>query len=169
MVKKVIWALVFTLAAVLLQSTILSRFVIYLHAIPDIALCILVYTAYVNGIMSGQLTGFFSGFLLDFLSSAPLGLNAIIRTLLGALTGLIKDTFYLDHFFLPMALCAGATALKALSFFLLHMLFPDSVPFYSLESITFWVELGLNTFCAPIIFGILKLFRVLREKPKEGS
>jgi rod shape-determining protein MreD len=72
MVKKIVWGSVFILAAALLQSTVFLRLVIYVRAVPDLALCVLVYSAYVNGIMTGQLTGFFSGLLLDFLSAAPL-------------------------------------------------------------------------------------------------
>jgi len=169
MVKKVIWALVFTILAALLQSTILSRFVVYIYAAPDFALGILVYTAYVNGTMAGQLTGFFSGVLLDFLSSSPLGLNAFVRTLTGALTGFVKDTFYLDFFFFPMFLCAGATILKAILFFLLHLLFPEAVPTYSLTALTFWIELGLNVITAPLLFGLLRLFGSLLATPKESG
>lgn len=146
------------LAAALLQSTIFSRLSIYIHAIPDLALIILVFTAYVNGTMTGQLSGFISGFMLDFMSSSPLGLNALIRTLTGALTGLLRGTFFLDILFLPMALCAGATALKALSYLILHLLLSGAVPSYSFLGPTLWVELGLNTFLAPFIFAFLKLF-----------
>jgi len=167
MVKKIILALVLTVGVALLQSTVLSRFVIYIHAVPDLTLGILVYSAYVNGTMAGQLTGFFSGVLLDFLSSAPLGLNAFVRTIIGALTGVLKDTFYLDFIFLPMALCAGATVIKVLFFFLLHLLFPQTVPSYSLWALTFWVELGLNVLTAPLLFGLLKLFGPLLAMPKE--
>jgi len=167
MVKKIILALVLTIGAALLQSTVLSRFVIYIRAVPDLTLGILVYSAYVNGTMTGQLTGFFSGVLLDFLSSAPLGLNAFIRTLTGALTGIMKDTFYLDFIFLPMALCAGATIFKALLLFLLHLLFPQTVPSYSIWALTFWVELGLNTLTAPLLLGLLRLFGPLLARPKD--
>jgi len=167
MVKKIILALALTVGAALLQSTILSRFVVYIQAVPDLTLGILVYSAYVNGTMAGQLTGFFSGVLLDFLSSAPLGLNAFVRTIIGALTGVLKDTFYLDFIFLPMALCAGATIIKALLFFLLHLLFPQTVPSYSFWALTFWVELGLNVITAPLLFGLLKLFGPLLARPKE--
>ena len=168
MVKKIIWTTVFTLAASLLQSTILSRLVLYIHAVPDLALCILVYSAYINGVMTGQLSGFISGFFIDFLSASPLGLNAFIRTLTGASVGFIKDTFYLDIIFLPMALCAGATIFKALCFFLLHLLFPETVPAYILTSPVYWIELGLNTLSAPILFGLLRLFRPLKAEPKES-
>jgi rod shape-determining protein MreD len=139
---------------------LLSRLEIY-HAVPDLALGILVFCAYNNGIMTGQLTGFFSGFLMDFLSAAPLGFNALIRTMVGFFTGLMKGTFFLDMFFLPMALCAGATLFKALLVLLLHFLFAGAIPAYPLWGPTLWVELILNTLSAPILFGFLKFFRPL--------
>ena len=167
MAKKLIWALVFILIAALLQSTVLSRMAIYITAVPDLSLCILVFTAYVNGTMTGQLTGFFSGFMLDFLSASPLGFNALIRTLIGAMSGFIKGTFFLDAFFLPMALCAGATIFKAIAYFLLYLLLAGSVPYYSLLNPTFWVELGLNVVLAPFLFGFLKSFGSLLAGQRE--
>ena len=167
MAKKVIWAVVFILIAALLQSTIFSRLALYIRAMPDLALCILVFCAYVNGTMAGQLTGFFTGFLLDFLSAAPLGLNALVRTLIGAMTGFLRGTFFLDVFFLPMALCAGATAIKALIYFLLHLLFAGAVPTYSFFGLTFWIEMGLNVLFAPFLFGFLKLFGSLLTGQRE--
>jgi rod shape-determining protein MreD len=160
MTKPVIWGTVFALVAGILQSTLLSHLAIY-HAVPDIALGILVFTAYVNGTMTGQLTGFCSGLLLDFLSAAPLGLNAFIRTLIGAAGGRMNGTFFLDGLFLPMALCASATALKAVLYFVLSLLFAGAVPFYSLTEPVLWVELLLNTVTAPFLFGLLRLFKTL--------
>jgi rod shape-determining protein MreD len=157
MAKRIVWAVVFIIIAALLESTILRRLAVF-HADPDLALGILVYSAYVNGTMTGQLLGFSSGFFLDFLSAAPLGLNALVRTLIGALAGLMKGTFFLGRIFLPMILCAGATLVKALSFFLLHNLLAGAIPSYSFFSPLLWAELALNTLSAPILFGFLKLF-----------
>ena len=168
MAKRIIWGVAFILIAALLQSTIFARLAVHIHAVPDIALIILVFSAYVNGTMTGQLTGFFSGFLLDFLSAAPLGLNALVRTLVGALTGFIKGTFFLDIFFLPMALCAGATAFKALVYFLLHLLLAGAVPSYNVFGLTLWIEMGLNTLLAPFLFGFLKLFGSLLVGQREA-
>jgi rod shape-determining protein MreD len=156
MAKNVIWAAVFATAMAVLQSVLRSRIALY-GAVPDLALGIIVYSAYVNGTMTGQLAGFFSGVFLDFLSAAPLGLNALIRTLIGALAGLMKGAFFLDIFFLPMLLCAAATIVKALALFLLHLLFAGAVPAYALAAPVFWIELGLNTLSAPLLFWLLKL------------
>ena len=166
MIKRVIWASVFILIAGILQSTLLSRVALF-NAVPDLTLGILVYIAYVNGTMTGQLTGFFSGFMLDFISAAPLGYNALVRTVIGVLTGLMKGTFFLDIFFLPMSLCAGATVLKAVSRNLLNLLFAGTVPAYNFTLPAFWVELGLNIVTAPLLFFILKLFRTLLTEERK--
>jgi rod shape-determining protein MreD len=166
MVKNVVWAVLFALVAALLQSTLLYRLALY-RAVPDLALGIVVFSAYVNGGMTGQLSGFFSGILLDFLSAAPLGLNAFIRTLVGALAGRMKGTFFLDVIFLPMILCAAATLVKAVVIFLLHLLLAGAVPAYSLNSPLLWVELMLNTLSAPFLFALLKVFKPLLAE-REG-
>jgi rod shape-determining protein MreD len=167
MAKNVIWATVFSIVAGILQSTVLSRLAVN-HAVPDIALGILVFTAYRNGAMTGQLSGFCSGIFLDFLSAAPLGFNAFIRTLIGALAGRINSALFLDNFFLPMVLCAGATALKALLYFILNLLFSGAVPAYALFESALWIELMLNTVTAPALFGFLKLFDTLLVGKREA-
>jgi rod shape-determining protein MreD len=158
MSKNVIWTTVFVIVAAILQSTLLSRLAIY-YAVPDIALGILVFSAYNNGIMTGQFAGFFSGLLLDFLSAAPLGLNTLVRTVIGATVGLIRGTFFLDTILLPMALCGGTTLMKALCFWILHLLFTSAVPAYAVLSPVLWVEFALNTLIAPFLFALLKLFK----------
>ena len=158
MIRTILWTTIFALAAALLQSTLLSHIALF-RVVPDLALGIIVYSAYVNGSMNGQLSGFCSGILLDFLSAAPLGLNALIRTLIGALAGMLKGAFILDIVFLPMALCAAATVLKALLLLLLHLLLGDNIPAYPLASPVLWVELGLNTISAPFLFALLKLLK----------
>ena len=157
MIKNVIWTVVFGLVAAILQSTLLSHLALY-RAVPDIALGIMVYSAYVNGVMTGQLSGFFYGIALDFLSAAPLGLNAFVRTIIGALAGLMKGTFFLDIFLLPMLLCACATLLKALILFLLSLLMSGMIPAYPLAAPTLWAEMALNTLSAPFLFALLKQF-----------
>ncbi|MCL1812053.1 MAG: rod shape-determining protein MreD [Treponema sp.] len=161
MVKNCIWAVVFSTVAALLQSVLLYRLTIY-GAVPDISLGILVFSAYVNGTMSGQVTGFFSGLFYDFLSISPLGLYTFIRTIIGALGGLLRGMFFLDKVMLPMLLCASATILKASMIFGLHFVFSGTVPAYPpLTTPVFWVELLLNTLLAPFLFGFLKLFKPL--------
>jgi rod shape-determining protein MreD len=160
MIKTVVWTVLFCVAAGILQSTLLPHIALY-RAVPDLALGIVVYSAYINGSMAGQVSGFFSGLFLDFLSSAPLGMNCFIRTLIGALTGMIKGNFFLDMVFLPMILCALATLAKAVVLLLLHLVMAGAVPAYSITTPAFWAELALNTISAPLLFGLLRRFRPL--------
>ena len=155
MIRKLFWSLVFMLIAGLLQSAVLGRFAVF-GAVPDLTLGILVYVAYANGTMAGQVTGFLSGIMLDFLSAAPLGCNMLIRTIIGAVTGLMKGRFFLDIVFLPASLCAGATLLKAVCRNLLHILF-SAVPAYDFSGPVFWVEFGFSVILAPFLFALLKL------------
>ena len=167
MIKTVVWTVILSLAAGILQSTLLSRIALY-TAVPDLALCIVVYNAYVNGSMTGQLSGFFSGLFLDFMSSAPLGMNCLVRTLIGALAGTLKGTFFLDMFFLPVILCALSTLAKALVLFILHLVLPAVVPAYSLTTPVFWAELGLNSVCAPFLFALLGRFNPISAGRRES-
>jgi len=158
MIKSIVWTVIFSVIAGILQSTLIAR-IAFFNVIPDIALCVIVFSAYVNGTMTGQVSGFLSGLFLDFLSAAPLGLNCLVRTIIGALTGIFKGAFFLDIFFLPVILCSLATILKALVILIIHLFMGSAVPAYSFTSSTLWIELGLNALSAPLLFLLLKNFR----------
>jgi rod shape-determining protein MreD len=155
MIKSIFITVMLCIIAGILQSGIISQ-IAFLKVIPDLALCILVFSAYVNGTMTGQISGFLSGLLLDFLSASPLGLNCLVRTLIGALAGVFKGTFFLDVFLMPVILCAIATIIKAALFFFFHLIFGSSIPVYSFSSSVLWIELGLNCISAPLLFLLLK-------------
>jgi rod shape-determining protein MreD len=165
MIKSIIVTVILCIIAGILQSGVISQ-IAFLKVIPDLALCILVFSAYVNGTMTGQISGFLSGLLLDFLSASPLGLNCLVRTLIGALAGVFKGTFFLDIFLMPVILCAIATIIKAVLFFFLHLIFGSSIPVYSFSSSVLWIELGLNCISAPLLFIILKKIKPISVRRK---
>jgi len=167
MSKTIGWATVFIIIAGIIQSSLLSKIAIF-NVIPDLALIILVYVSYVNGSMTGQITGFASGFLLDFLSLAPLGLNALSRTIIGAVVGLLKGTFFLDIIFFPALLCAGATIIKAIIVTVIHFLFNANTPAYNFSNNILWIEIILNAISAPFVFAFLKLFKKVLTPRKEN-
>jgi rod shape-determining protein MreD len=166
MIKPVGWTVTFCVLAGILQSTLLARIAVY-KAVPDFALCIVVYSAYVNGVMTGQVSGFISGLMLDLLSAAPLGLNCMIRMLVGAFAGLFKGAFFLDVFFLPVIFCALATLFKAAVLFLLHLMLGSAIPVYSFVTPLFWAEFGLNSLLAPLVFGLLKRIKYFSPERNE--
>ena len=160
MIKTILWGTGFSVAAGLIQSTLLSHLTFF-RTIPDLALYILVYFSYLSGSMSGQAVGFASGIALDFLSSAPLGLNALVRTTVGAVVGRFKGNFFLDVAVLPILLCAGGTLLKAALLWLVSMIFAGATPYYTLADSTLWIELAYGAVLAPGLFAFLGLFKGL--------
>jgi len=165
MIKSIVVTVLLCVMAGVLQSGVISQ-IAFLKVLPDLALCILVFSAYVNGTMPGQISGFLSGLLLDFLSASPLGLNCLVRTLIGALAGIFKGTFFLDIFIMPVILCAVATMIKAALFYFLHLIFGSSIPVYSFSSSILWIELGLNCISAPLLFLLLKKIRPIFMRRK---
>ncbi|MDR2964468.1 MAG: rod shape-determining protein MreD [Treponema sp.] len=160
MIRNIVWTVILCTVATILESTLFVKIAIFKGVVPDIALCILVYSAYVNGTMTGQVSGFFSGLCRDFLSGAPLGLNCLVRTLIGAFAGIFKGAFFLDFFIIPVILCTLATIIKAVIYFILHLIIV-TVPIYSLTSPVFWIEVGLNALSSPLLFLILKQFKYI--------
>ena len=93
--KKVFFIFVLLLIVILFETALLSN-IRLLPVVPDILLLVLLYISVFNGSLTGEVTGFFSGLMLDFLSAAPLGLNCLLRTLIGFIAGLfnkIKSNF----------------------------------------------------------------------------
>jgi len=163
MIRSIIWTIVFSIVADLLQSTVITYLIAkisFLHNThPDIVLCVLVFSAYVNGTMTGQVSGFLSGIFTDLcLSQAPPGMSSLIRTLIGALTGLFKDSLFLGYVIMPIILCTVATLLKILIMFALHFVIKE-IPVISLSDLRLWIELGLNALCAPLLFLLLRNFK----------
>ena len=159
MIRSIILTVILSIAAAILQSTLIAK-IAFFNVVPDLALCILVFSAYVNGTMTGQISGFFSGLFIDFLSASPLGMNALIRTITGALAGIFKGALFLDYIVMPAILCALATILKAIIIFILHLIM-ETIPVYSFIESKFWIELALNVLCAPLLFLLLRQFKPL--------
>jgi rod shape-determining protein MreD len=166
MIKIVLWGTGFAVAAGLIQSTLLAH-LSFFRTIPDLALYVLVYFSYLSGSMPGQIVGFASGVALDLLSAAPLGLNALVRTTLGAAVGFLKGSFFLDILILPVLLCTGSTLLKALSLYIVHLVFAGATPYYRLSDSTIWIELLYGAIIAPALFAFLGLFKGL-FLPRKG-
>ncbi len=146
------------LACVFLQSTILNGIVF--GATPDLALIILVFCANNEGSSYGQTEGFFSGLLQDLVSSAPLGFNSFIRTIVGYLFGLARGKIYMDAVLFPFLMALIATIIKGvISFLLIAVFLRDSG--ISVFNIPFLIECGSNAVLSPLIYFLLKLTRVI--------
>lgn len=157
MKKAVIASCIAGFFIVMLQTAVFSHLSI-LSVTPDLILILVLYVSVVNGSVSGMITGFVCGLFLDFLSMAPLGLHSFIFTFCAFISGKLYGRYNLSSFVLPCSIVFFATVFKICLVFILHTLFGKNIKIYSLFSYIFLTELGLNMFCAPVIFFLLRLF-----------
>lgn len=156
MLKTILIASAAAVGCSLLQSTWMHAVAVY-AVIPDLALLVVVYVSFQNVRTEGIATGFLSGLLQDFISSAPLGFNAFVRTVIAFGFNLISGSFYIDRILMPMLFGAAATLIKALSTAVLALAFPAFVHGYDFLDRILWIETAYNAVLAPILFFILGL------------
>ncbi len=151
---------------VVLQSTVLKNVTIF-SVKPDIALVIFLLTSTRQGSFRGQLTGFSTGLLQDFLSLSPLGFNALIRTLFGYLYGILKGKLFIDPIFFPILIAVVGTLLKYLFSYILLLIFVSAASAGAVFSSHMWIEMGINSFFAPFIFALLKLLKFVQMRERD--
>ncbi len=166
--KTFLTSLLFIISFLLLETAVLSN-VFFFPVVPDLLLIFVIYLSVHKGSLTGETAGFASGFLLDLLSSAPLGLNALLRTLIGFFAGFFYLSLNTSGFFIPFFLGAVATLIKALLLGILSFFFPNSVFAYPLFSSKLWIETLLNGLLTPVLFLVFSKFTSIAEDSSEQT
>lgn len=168
MIRSSLLAILLIIALDFVQSTWCGAIAVF-GVIPDLALLLVVWTAYRNGPLVGSSAGFVSGFALDCVSAAPLGFNAFIRSSVAWLASLLHGSFSIDRILLPFLLGLLATLAKAIATVGLHLLFGEAVKAYDLFTLPLWIEAGYNGLAAPLAFFLFSLAAPLLEKRTERA
>ncbi len=166
--KKILAIAILIVSVVLFEAGALSNWYI-LPTTPDLILIVTLYIGIKNGPVVGQLTGFSSGILIDFLSAAPFGLNAFVRVIIGFLSGVLHLNIHSKGIIIPILLGFIATLTKALIIFFISFFYPGKIMLYSLFSSTLWYECLFNALLTPIFFVLLSTFNVLSSDFKSES
>lgn len=90
MTRRLLLGAATILAAVLVQSAVLSRLPLP-GGDPDLLLVLVVAFALVEGSLSGTVTGFVTGLVADLGADHELGRTAVVYTLVGYAAGLVHD------------------------------------------------------------------------------
>ena len=165
--KTFLTCFLFIFSFLFFETAILTN-IVFFTVIPDLLLLFTVYVAIHRGSLLGETNGFFSGLFLDILSASPLGLNALLRTLIGFFAGLFFLTLNTNGFFIPVFLGFSATFLKALLQQILSFFFPNIVYTYDFFGINLWLECIVNGLISPVLFFLFSKFRSLSEDPAEA-
>lgn len=155
-------------AIAVLQSTLL-RFIELLGSQPDLVLVVVVFVANKNGMMTGQVTGFVGGVVLDSIGLAPLGFHAIAYAVIGALFGLTRGKVFVDPVLMPVLMGASGVLLKAMIGGLLAVLFTMQGVTSEVLSAPLWVELGYTALATPVLFALLGLIRLIQPDTRHGE
>jgi rod shape-determining protein MreD len=100
---------------VLLQLSFFSRVALF-HTSPDILPALVVSLGLLGGTMTGVVTGFSIGLLLDCLLIQPLGASSLVLLSAGYLAGLFRERFEIHSALVPPLLCMGLTLFAELGF-----------------------------------------------------
>lgn len=102
-------------AGVLLQLSFFSQ-VELLHTSPDILPALVVSLGLLGGSMTGAVSGFSVGLLIDCLLVAPLGATSLVLLTVGYLAGLYRERFGISSSLTAPLLCMGLTLFAELAF-----------------------------------------------------
>lgn len=165
--KATLLSMFILFVAVILQSTLLELIAIG-GATPDLSLIVLVFISLRKGKIPGQVSGFFSGLVEDFLSLPyPVGFSTLIKTIIGFLYGLFKGRMVLGPIFMPVIIILVATLIKFLLAILATLIFPKALGKLDFFSLRLLFELLYNCFMAPLIFALLNKFKTFKLSDKE--
>ena len=157
MFKSFLCSFLILLCSVIVETSILSN-ISFLPAVPDLVLICVLYFSFLNGKNYGQVSGFLSGLLLDFLSGSPLGFNCLYRTVIGYLSGVFRRTINASGFLVPSVIGLLATILKVFLIWLISLFF-KSIKIYNIFTFSFLFELVMNVLLTPLMFKFLNSFR----------
>ena len=157
MFKSFLCSFLILLCSVIVETSILSN-ISFLPAVPDLVLICVLYFSFLKGKNHGQVSGFLSGLLLDFLSGSPLGFNCLYRTVIGYLSGVFRRTINSSGFIVPSVIGLLATILKVFLIWLISLFF-KSIKIYNIFTFSFLFELVMNVLLTPLMFKFLNSFR----------
>ena len=95
------------LAALLLQTSVLARMRLF-GVMPDFMLLLAVAAGITAGPIRGATLGFASGMLIDLFLPTPLGLSALVFTLVGYGVGVANTGVLRSAWYIPVLTAAGA-------------------------------------------------------------
>jgi len=153
---------------VVLQST-LFYYMIPNAVIPDFALIIIAFCGARKGIGEGQLLGFMGGLAEDFITASFPGFNALIKTLIGFLSGTVKNKVLFDPVIFPSIFIFCASLLKGIfAAAIAHLFFPKGY-FPAVFTTSFMLEILLNTLLAPPVYLLLKKTHLIPDDIWSGK
>lgn len=147
-------------AALLIQLTLINLFTIQ-GLKPDLILLVVIVFSLLQGAEEGSISGFASGLLQDIFSSGLLGINALAKTIIGFICGILRAKVFAEHilFIIPVITFVASIGQCMLIFLVLRAFGMEYDLAWSLKQVAF-PEALYNCLLSPFIFLAVK--RILK-------
>ena len=155
--KSILCTVILLFTIIMIENAILSNIAV-LPVVPDLLMICIIYLGLLNGKIDGELSGFFSGMVQDFLSGVPFGFFMMLRTILGYMGGFFHGSLHFRGIVMPGAIIFIATISKCLIIWIMSLFFPHYVSTYNAISFSFLFEIIANSVLAPLMFKVLSFF-----------
>lgn len=149
--------------AVVLQICLLARFS-YDGARPDVVVLIAIAAGFAAGPRSGAITGFAAGLVFDLFLATPLGLSALVYTVVGHAVGSFSAGILRTSWWIAPVVTAAASAAAMLGYAAVAAVFGEA-PFQGppISAIIMVVTL-VNAALAPLALWCVRWASVDRRK-----
>jgi len=150
--------------ALLIQLTLINSITI-LGLKPDLIMIVVVVFSLLKGEKEGTISGFASGLLQDIFSAGLLGINALVKTVIGFTCGILREKIFHEHilFFIPVITFIASFIQSILIFFLLRTFGIEYGLAWSLKQVAL-PEALYSSLLSPFIFLVInKLFQLLEK------
>ncbi|MGB6607356.1 MAG: rod shape-determining protein MreD [Atribacterota bacterium] len=148
----------------LIQLTLINSITI-LGLKPDLILVVVVIFSLLKGEKEGTISGFASGLLQDIFSTGLLGINALVKTVIGFTCGILREKIFHEHilFLIPVITFIASFIQSILIFFLLRTFGIEYNLIWSLKQVAL-PEALYSSLLSPFIFLVInKLFQLLER------
>lgn len=152
---------------VLLQLSFFSRIELF-HTSADVLPAVVIAFGLLGGAMTGAVTGFSIGLLVDCLIVGALGASSLVLLATGYLAGLFRERFEIHSSLVAPLLCMGLTLFAELGFAVLQLMLGVDAPVSPLIVRDMLLKAIYAFFLGwPIYLGVQRsLRRALVEEPK---
>ncbi len=133
---------------------------------PDLMLIVVICMSFISGTEEGTITGFAGGLLKDIFSVHFLGFNALVKTSIGYIAGVIRAKIFSQHLMWIVAISTFIFTFmnNLIIYFLLNALH-SNYDFAILLKRFILTQAIINSILAPFVFmGIMKLFSYLNRR-----
>ncbi|MBU1753727.1 rod shape-determining protein MreD [bacterium] len=139
------------LLCLVLQTTIFGNFLCIGGIKPDLLLIVIVFFAFRREQLQSGIFGFICGIAEDSLSGGMLGMNAFVKTIIGMVTSIIKQT-YAEKFISIMLSIFLFTIVQEVLMLILKSIFATIVPDLLIVVKTIFIESIYNMMLGGVLF-----------------